>query len=136
MINLPAFFPPVSLASAMLFKPLLTAAMFALSASAMFGPSASPLYLPSIVSDKNDAFLTGIVSTLLLASTVPLYSLSSSCCSDGSKDTPLLSVDANILYLVLNCHLVLVRKHGNCLQNVCENHDDCPMGCFCGGDVR
>ena len=69
-------------------------------------------------------------------SSTPLYSLSSSCCSDGSKDTPLLSVDANILYLVLNCHLVLVRKHGNCLQNVCENHDDCPMGCFCGGDVR
>ena len=85
-INLPAC-PPVLLASAMLFKPLFTAAMFALpasahlapSASAMFGSSASPSpnYLPSIldiIPDKNDAFLTGVVSTLLLA-TVSLYSL-------------------------------------------------------------
>jgi len=85
-INLPVF-PPVSLASAMLFKPLFTAVMFALSVSAhsradMVAPtahgasaSASPLYLPfisDIISDKNDAFLTGIVSTLLLASTVSL----------------------------------------------------------------
>jgi hypothetical protein len=89
----------------MLFKPLFTAAVFALSASA------SPISLPSnwdmvssldmvIISDKNDALISyshheHIAIGYCIAIRI-------SCCSDLSKDFSLLSVGANILYLILN----------------------------------
>ena len=128
MIDVLAFLP-VSLASAMLFKPLFAAAIFALSASA------SPVLSPSnrdmvssldmvIISDKNDAFLTRIVSTLLLA-TVSLYSfLAAQMFLKTLPYCQFKKLDANILYSILNGCLALVRKHQDCDL-------DCYPGCWC-----
>ena len=51
------------------------------------------------------------------------------CCSDASQDSSLLSVDANILYSLLNGRLSLVRKHDTC-EGQCYNDEDC-LGFYC-----
>ena len=110
----------------MIFK-LLFIAVFVLQVLASGSLESLPLP-PNVVviSGKNDAFFTSIVSTVLAVISFCSFKFF------ASQDSSLLSVDANVLYSVLNGRLALVRKHDECIGK-CNNNEDCLLqgGFFC-----
>ena len=113
-------FPSFSSYPQMHFKLPFIAAVFALPVLVSGSPILPQPVNIFVISGENDEFFSSIVSTLFKLAVIPF-------CSHASQDSPLLSVDSDILYSVLNGRLALVRERPSALcEKKCLGPAQCP----------